>query len=174
MTTAEVKIHILYLVKNAPGVSYQMLLDKCMESLYIDFFDFSQSYNELIAGNLMDKTEIDTGTGEVIGINETLTITPGGNAILNDLIITINKQTMGYLIKAANELSEKVKISNIVKSFIEFDKEKNQYKVKLINETNGFFCSFYVDDKDGADRVCKAWRDNSMSYIQYILKRFDL
>ena len=80
-TTADSKIHILYLVKNAPGVSYQMLLDKCMESLYIDFFTFCEVYNELIAGNLMDKTEADTGTGEVVGINETLSITKSGEAI---------------------------------------------------------------------------------------------
>ena len=39
MSNSEVsdgKIFILYLVKHAPGVSYQMLMDKCLESLYLD------------------------------------------------------------------------------------------------------------------------------------------
>ena len=104
-TAADSKIHILYLVKNAPGVSYQMLLDKCMESLYIDFFTFCEVYNELIAGNLMDKTEADTGTGEVVGMNETLSITKSGEAILEDVESTLNKQVLAYLKKAAAELS---------------------------------------------------------------------
>ena len=74
------KIHILYLVKNAPGVSYQMLMDKCLESLYLDFFTFSRCYDELIAGNLIDKQVHDTGTAEVVGNNETLVITKAAKA----------------------------------------------------------------------------------------------
>ena len=104
MTNSEIsdgKIHILYLVKHAPGVSYQMLMDKCLQSLYLDFFNFSRCYNELVAGNLLDKAVGDTGTGEVIGSNETIRITRGGEAILEDIESTLNLQTLGYLKKAA-------------------------------------------------------------------------
>ena len=44
ISIAESKIQILYLVDRAPGVSYHLLMEKCMESLYTDFFTFSRSY----------------------------------------------------------------------------------------------------------------------------------
>ena len=136
-TTADSKIHILYLVKNAPGVSYQMLLDKCMESLYIDFFTFCEVYNELIAGNLMDKTEADTGTGEVVGINETLSITKSGEAILEDVESTLNKQVLAYLKKAAAELKEAVDDTNSVKAFAEPSKDNDGTYTVSLSSTKG-------------------------------------
>ena len=163
-TTADSKIHILYLVKNAPGVSYQMLLDKCMESLYIDFFTFCEVYNELIAGNLMDKKEIDTGTGEVVGNNETLSITKGGEAILEDVESTLNKQVLAYLKKAASELKEAVEDTNSVKAFSEPSGDNdNTYTVSLSSTKGGrdFNASFKVSSKEMADAVCRSWRQRS-------------
>lgn len=163
-TPADCKIFILYLVKNAPGVSYQLLLDKCMDSLYIDFFTFSEVYSELIAGNLMDKNESDTGTGEVIGMNENLYITDGGNAILDDIMSTLNKQLESYLKKAAAELCEEVEATNSVKAFAEPTEDgSGKYKVTLSSTKGGrdFTTSFIVSGKELASEVCKNWRTHS-------------
>ena len=163
-TAADSKIHILYLVKNAPGVSYQMLLDKCMESLYIDFFTFCEVYNELIAGNLMDKTEADTGTGEVVGMNETLSITKSGEAILEDVESTLNKQVLAYLKKAAAELKEAVEDTNSVKAFAEPSKDNDgTYTVSLSSTKGGrdFHASFKVSSHEMAEAVCRSWRNRS-------------
>lgn len=161
--TADSKILILYLVKNAPGVSYQMLMDKCMESLYTDFFVFSDCYNELIAGNLMDKEERDTGTGEVVGTNETIRITAGGEAVLDDVIDTVKPQVMSYLRKAANELRLALEEQNSVTAFTELVGDgSGRILVKLNNLKNGrnFQCSFICENKDEADTVIRNWRNN--------------
>lgn len=163
-TPADCKIFILYLVKNVPGVSYQLLLDKCMDSLYIDFFTFSQVYSELIAGNLMDKKESDTGTGEVIGMNENLFITSGGEAILEDVSTTLNRQIVAYLNKASLELKEELDDTNAVKAFVEPSGDENQTFIIHLSSTKGgrdFNASFKVSNKELAESVCKAWRTHS-------------
>ena len=162
------KIHILYLVKHAPGVSYQMLMDKCLESLYLDFFTFSKCYTELIAGNLLDKEVGDTGTGEVVGTNETIKITRGGEAILEDIESTLNLQTLGYLKKAASELNEEVRKMNSVKAFSVPSSDGNgTRKVTLTATGDGrdFTCSFKVPAKQ-SEKILAAWRSNSAALAE--------
>lgn len=157
------KIHILYLVKNAPGVSYQMLMDKCLESLYLDFFTFSKCYTELIAGNLLNKEVGDTGTGEVVGINETITITRGGEAILEDIESTLNLQTLGYLKKAASELNAQVSKMNAVKAFSAPTADGDGTSLITLSAPGGeldFACSFKAPSGQ-AEKILAAWRSNS-------------
>ena len=165
------KIHILYLVKHAPGVSYQMLMDKCLESLYLDFFTFSKCYTELIAGNLLDKEIGDTGTGEVVGTNETIKITRGGKAILEDIESTLNLQTLGYLKKAASELNEEVRKTNSVKAFSAPSPDGDGMRtVSLSTTENGmdFNCSFKASAEQ-ADKIVASWRNNSAAAVEVFL-----
>ena len=139
-----------------------MLMDKCMESLYTDFFVFSQCYNELIAGNLMDKVEKDTGTGEVLGTNETLYITKGGEAILEDVSDSINKQVMGYLRKAAEELRLKLEEQNSITAFSEMTTDgKFVVKLSRMKDERDFCCSFICQNKAEADFIMKKWLSSS-------------
>lgn len=180
MTNSEIsdgKIHILYLVKYAPGVSYQMLMDKCLESLYLDFFNFSRCYNELIAGNLLDKEVGDTGTGEVVGTNETIKITRGGEAILEDIESTLNLQTLGYLKKAAAELQSEVREKNAVKAFAKpcaDDLGMCEVTLSTIKDGRSFSCSFKVKAEE-VDQVLNKWREQSSdiadNFVANILNR---
>ena len=104
ISIAESKIQILYLVDRAPGVSYHLLMEKCMESLYTDFFTFSRSYEELISGNLMDKSSSGAFTGDAVGSTENLTLTDGGKAVLNDLLSSLNAPLRARLDEAANAI----------------------------------------------------------------------
>ena len=166
MTQSEIsdgKIHILYLVKNAPGVSYQMLMDKCLESLYLDFFNFSRCYNELISGNLLDKEVGDTGTGEVIGSNETIKITKGGEAILEDIESTLNLQTLGYLKKGPPKLRQKSEM-NSVKAFAKPSSDGDGHTRSTLSTTKtaGIFLpvhSRYLRKKP--TRILSNWRAQS-------------
>lgn len=161
------KIHILYLVKYVPGVSYQMLMDKCLESLYLDFFNFSRCYNELIAGNLLDKEVGDTGTGEVVGSNETIKITRGGEAILEDIESTLNLQTLGYLKKAAAELKTEVLEKNSVKAFAKpcaDDIGMCEVSLSTVKDGRDFSCSFKVK-ADDVDQVLTKWRAQSGTIV---------
>lgn len=157
------KIHILYLVKHAPGVSYQMLMDKCLQSLYLDFFNFSRCYNELIAGNLLDKEVGDTGTGEVIGSNETIRITRGGEAILEDVESTLNLQTLGYLKKAAAELQDEVREKNSVKAFAKPSSDGSgmcDVTLSTIKDGRSFSCTFKAEASE-VEGILARWRENS-------------
>lgn len=157
------KIHILYLVKNAPGVSYQMLMDKCLESLYLDFFNFSRCYNELIAGNLLDRKIVDDGTGEVLGSNEIIRITRGGEAILEDVEDSLNLQTLGYLRKASEELRLKVSEANEIKAFRKPSEKGAGYEVTLISTRDGidFSCRINVPTAEEADTIISSWRSRN-------------
>jgi len=174
MSNSEVsdgKIFILYLVKHAPGVSYQMLMDKCLESLYLDFFNFSRCYNELIAGNLLDREVHDTGTGEVIGSNETIRITRGGEAILEDLLSTLNLQTLGYMNKASGELQEEVRKLNSVKAFSQPDSDgMSLVTLSTTLDCKDFTCSFKVRNED-VDGVLSVWRSQSGSLTDEFLAK---
>lgn len=178
MSSSEVsdgKIHILYLVKHAPGVSYSMLMNKCLESLYLDFFNFSRCYDELLKGNLISKEVADTGTGEVIGSNELLKITRGGEAILEDVEPTLNLQTLGYLRRASDELKSKLNETNSVKAFSEPTDDK-KFQVTLTSSVKGeeFEATFKVDSSEKAEAIMQAWRKNSSkcfeTFVDELLK----
>jgi len=166
ISVADAKIHILYLVESAPGVSYQMLMNKCMESLYVDFFAFTQAYDELIAGNLMNKSTSDNGTGEAVGGTETLTITAGGIAVLHDLKGTLNNKFEGYLKQAASELAAELKeISQVTATYEYSPNGKFVVTLKSTRNSDYFETKLEVDSKEQANEISRAWRSNSSEII---------
>ncbi len=119
ISIAESKIQILYLVDRAPGVSYHLLMEKCMESLYSDFFTFSRSYEELISGNLMDKSRSGDYTGDAVGSTENLTLTDGGKAVLKDLISSLSAPLIQHLDEAVAEIAAEMNKNSGVNASLE-------------------------------------------------------
>ena len=160
ISIAESKIQILYLVDRAPGVSYHLLMEKCMESLYTDFFTFSRSYEELISGNLMDKSKSNAYSGDAVGSTENLTLTDGGKAVLNDLVSSLSASLIQHLDDAAAEIiSEMNKYSGIAAT-LEIA-EDNKYRVTLTCNNDGkpFSATITVEDEAAALKICKNWKD---------------
>ena len=173
ISIAESKIQILYLVDRAPGVSYHLLMEKCMESLYTDFFTFSRSYEELISGNLMDKSRSGDFTGDAVGSTENLTLTDGGRAVLKDLISSLNASLIDHLNEAAAEiLSEMSKNSGITASLE--PREDGKFLVNLATDNNGkpFSCSMTVDDEATAVKICKQWKKVASKASDELLNLF--
>lgn len=168
---AEAKIHILYIVDAVPGVSYHMLMEALINSLYMDFFTFSQAYNELIAGNLMDALSKDTGTGETLGQTEVLNITAGGRAILKDLMPSLNKVVISHLDSVASSLSEQLNQLYTSTANIELT-EDGLYSVNLFSDNSGkpFSCVLTVSSSDEAKKICRAWRKSDAAAISSFLK----
>ena len=161
ISIAESKIQILYLVDRAPGVSYHLLMEKCMESLYTDFFTFSRSYEELISGNLMDKSKSEDFTPDALGSTEMLTLTDGGKAVLNDLMPSLSTSLIQHLDEAAEEIrSDMAKTSGTTAS-MELA-ENNKFRVNLTYSGDGkpFTASITVDDEATALKICKNWKNN--------------
>ncbi len=160
-TKAEAKIHILYLVDRVPGVTYSMLRDSCMQSLYVDFFDFSDAYEELISGNLMDKVLTEDSV-------EVLKISDGGKAVLSDLIASINDKLLAVLDTIAADLART-------------RKENDKVSCRKMLTANGFEVILkYKDEKicsetkiicaseEEADRLARNWKSASGSLFDFL------
>lgn len=169
---AEAKIHILYLVSEAPGVSYQMLMNRCLDSLYVDYFAFTQAVNELISGNLMDKSTEDTGTGEAVGGSETLTLTAGGIAVLNDLKGTLNNNLESHLISQANKLKEEVTKINKSTAVVKPASDGTfTLTLKDTGSSSNPVITLTVSSSEEADIISKNWRKESESITKDLLKK---
>ena len=157
ISIAESKIQILYLVDRAPGVSYHLLMEKCMKSLYTDFFTFSRSYEELISGNLMDKSSSGAFSGDAVGSTENLTLTDGGRAVLNDLLPTLNAPLRAHLDEAAKEIISEMTVNS--NASME-PAEGGKFRVNLsYTGEKPFSASLTVDDEATATKICKQWKN---------------
>ena len=161
ISIAESKIQILYLVDRAPGVSYHLLMEKCMESLYTDFFTFSRSYEELISGNLMDKSKSEDFTTEAVGSTEILTITDGGKAVLKDVLPSLSASLIQNLDEAADAIISAIAKNSGTTASMELTSD-NKFRVNLAYSGDGrpFTASVTVDDEETALKLCKKWKDS--------------
>lgn len=174
ISIAETKIQILYLVGRAPGVSYHLLMEKCMESLYTDFFTFSRAYDELISGNLMDKSKSGAFTGDALGSTENLTLTDGGKAVLNDLVSSLSGPLIAHLNEASEAIiSDMSKSSGINASMELTDNGKFRVTLSYSGDDHPFSATVTVDDEAAATKLCKEWKNNcrkaSEDFIRLIL-----
>lgn len=157
-TKAEAKIHILYLVDKVPGVTYGMLRDSCMKSLYVDFFDFSDAYEELISGNLMDKNAAD-------GSGESLKITDGGRAVLGDLVGAINDKLLSVLDTIAADLARTREENDRVQCRKTPNGAGYDVTLKLKGDDLTSEIVIKCGSDEEADRIMRKWRSSACSMM---------
>lgn len=157
LSAADAKVHILYIVGNVPSISYHMLMDKCLSSLYMDFFTFSKAYSELIAGNLMDVTHGENGMGEAIGGTEQLKLSDGGIAVLEDIVPSINLEVRSHLDAACKELNAKISELERYKASSEPSGD-GKIMVRLTSENLSI--NLVCTAADEAASICSNWREN--------------
>ena len=164
-TKAEAKIHILYLVNKVPGVSYHMLMDACMKSLLMDFFDFTDAYEELIAGNLMNKNSSDKGTADALGSTEILTVTDGGKAVLADLVDSINDKVLTLLDKTGDDLrtdyEQNSKVTASKTPVASPGGSKIMVDLGYNDGSESISLSILADSDADADSIIRKWRSDS-------------
>lgn len=156
---AEAKIRILYLVSRVPGISYHLLMNRCIDQLYTDFFTFSRAYEELIAGNLMDRTLDESPSASAIGGTETLTISAGGKALLDDAMPAINAAVIANLDESVKELTEEMRLAALVTG-TKTPTPDGLWKVTLFSDNNGmpFRAEITVSTEAEASELCRAWK----------------
>ena len=158
---AEAKIRILYLVSRVPGISYHLLMNRCIDQLYTDFFTFSRAYEELIAGNLMDREFDDEDSSSAIGGTETLTISAGGKALLDDAMPAINSAVIANLDASVKELTEEMRLAALVTS-LKTPTPDGLWKVTLFSDNSGmpFRAEMTVSTETEASELCRAWKSS--------------
>lgn len=156
LSAADAKVHILYIVGNVPGISYHMLMDKCLSSLYMEFFTFSKAYSELIAGNLMDVTRGENGMGEAIGGTEQLMLSDGGIAVLEDIVPSINLEVRSHLDAACRELNTKISELERFKASCE---PSGDGRVRVSLSSEDLNINLICSGADEANAICSNWRN---------------
>ena len=157
-TIAEAKIHILYLVDKVPGVTYHQLMDGCMKSLYVEFFDFAAAYEELIAGNLMDRAGTAPGHEDALGSTDTLTLTEGGKAVLADLTNAINNKLKETLDTIADELRAEHDRSSRITASVESKNGVFEVSLGYAGDKGTVNTVITANSQEEADAVVKKWR----------------
>lgn len=164
--TAKAKTIILSMVSDAPGATYHMIMERCLDSLYMDFFAFSQCYKELLNSNLLEKVSESDGTDNKTADSseDILYITAGGSAILEDIRHTLPQSILLYLEETKTVINEKIAKRNSIKAYIESD-DTGMFAVLTINDEKG--CSFMTkvrcEDREHANIVCAAFKNNASS-----------
>lgn len=160
ISIAEAKIYILYLVRAVPGISFHMLEENSADSLYMNYFTFNQAYDELTAGNLIDKHYEANGVTDALGGTETLTITNGGSAMLDEVLPTVRIPLLEHLELVSKKLTEQMnsKISVTAELTRESD---GRFKVTLFSDREGkaFRAAFLCDSEAEARKLCDAWKN---------------
>lgn len=119
------KFVFLSLIENQAGISDKELLNKCCDSMYLDYFSYSQIKEEMITKGLalrsQRKNEHETdATGQVISRWD---LTPSGFALLNTLRPSIPTAVLQFLHHSKRSTTNN---EDEIRSFIE-------------DEGNGFF-----------------------------------
>lgn len=130
-------------------------MDKCLSSLYMDFFTFSKAYQELINGNLMDVTSGENGMGEAIGGTEQLTLSAGGSAILEDVTPSINFEVLQHLDSACTELN--IKIRELAR-FKATSEPSGDGKIKVKLTSDNMNIELKCEDPAVASNILGNWR----------------
>ena len=170
ISIAEAKIYILYLVRAVPGISFHMLEENSADSLYMNYFTFNQAYDELTAGNLIDKHFETSGVTEALGGTETLTITSGGSAMLDEVLPAVSQPLLEHLETVSQRLSKIKSEKSSVTSEIS-QEEDGRFKVSLFSDKEGkqFLVSFMCEDEAEARRISAAWKSSEGKAVKAFL-----
>ena len=170
ISIAEAKIYILYLVRAVPGISFHMLEENSADSLYMNYFTFNQAYDELTAGNLIDKHFEVSGVTDALGGTETLTITSGGSAMLDEVLPAVRQPLLEHLEMVSKKLSdlksEKTSITTEITP-----EEGGKFKVTLFSDREGkaFSASFICASEAEARRICDNWKSGEDKAVKAFL-----
>lgn len=170
ISIAEAKIYILYLVRAVPGISFHMLEENSADSLYMNYFTFNQAYDELTAGNLIDKHFEMNGVTDALGGTETLTITSGGSAMLDEVMPAIRQPLLEHLEKVSGKLKEQMSIKSSVTTEIA-PAGDGSFTVRLFSDKEGkaFRVSFRCETEAEARKVCDSWKSGEDKAVKAFL-----
>lgn len=162
---ATAKIIILHIVSDVPGITYHLLMDKCLESLYMNYFTFSECFNELVSSNLLDVMSETDGTGAITADSnkQLLYITRVGTAVLDDIKGTLSVSVKKYLSESKETLLKAIAINNIIKSSVEII-DDCVYALLTINDDNSisFQTKVKCETQEEATELCNKWRKNAI------------
>lgn len=155
------KVILLYIAETLDSLTYQEFMETALESMYLDYFQFSQLLTELLNENLLAKAvrkneETRTAQGHP---TERYSLTPGGLAVLDTLRKQIPVPVTAYLHKALRKREQDLHNEHSIRAMWKV-RPDGQYEVSFSlyeKQTRYFKCQITVPDEDSATTLCEHW-----------------
>ncbi len=168
------KVIILKLAGQLPGLRQAMLSDAVMDSLQMNFFEYSQALSELIEGKLLYKAvrkrepHLDADQQAV----ERIDITPKGTEVLQTLETQIPEAVNKWICRKVAELKGE---QNLLETHSSRLRQTGTGEWLLIleryeTEVPNFTISLTFPTKEMAKKAASAWEAASVDLYELILK----
>jgi hypothetical protein len=168
------KIIILYILSKVDDISSSQLMDCALESLYMDFFSYSQAKSELLSKKLMTemvrKGELrkDAAGKPVLSCY----LTPAGKEILDRLLPSVPPAIRAYLTSASRNWQHDTNESQSVYAEYAPNDEGTWYvDLRLIERgSTTFALRMAAPSEEVAERTCKRWEEATAETYMEILR----
>ncbi|MBP5186439.1 MAG: DUF4364 family protein [Clostridiales bacterium] len=168
------KIIILFILSKVSGISSSQLMDCAMESLYMDYFLYSQAKTELLDQRLMTEGERkgelrkDASGKTVLSCD----ITPAGSEILTRLLPSVPAGIRAYLTSASRNWQHDTNESQSVYAEYAPNDEGTWYvDLRLIERgSTTFALHMAAPSEEVAERTCKRWESATAETYMEILR----
>ena len=167
------KIIILFILSKVSGIPSSQLMDCAVESLYMDYFLFSQAKKELLDQRLMTEGERkgelrkDASGRTVLSCD----ITPQGTEILQRLLPSVPAGIRAYLNSASKTWRHDSSESGSVSADY-YPNDEGAWEVHLRLIENGattFSLTWHAPSEEAAERTCRRWKEaTAETYLDII------
>ncbi len=167
------KVILLYIAETLDNLTYQEFMETALESMYLDYFQFSQLLTELLDERLLAKAERKneeslTAQGRPA---ERYSLTPSGLVVLDTLRKQIPVPVTAYLHKALRAREQDLQNEHSIRAHWKV-RPDGQYEVSFSlyeKETRYFKCQITVPDENTAVALCNHWDKQAPELYPQIL-----
>ncbi|NLT11837.1 MAG: DUF4364 family protein [Clostridiaceae bacterium] len=169
------KLIILYILQKIPGISATDLMKQSIDSLYMDYFMFSQAKDELLRDHLMIESvrkgeTRKTASGHPLALCD---ITPEGQSVLTRLLPTLPTAALSYLTAEASKSIVQIKKSTEVRAYYEPDAD-GHYNVHLIlKEGERYIINITLNapNEKVAEHMIRRWKENTSTIYATLINQ---
>lgn len=169
------KVILLYICEKLDSLTRAELMETALESMYMDYFQFTQLLDELLSEHLLTASERkDETVRDAAGrVPERFSLTKKGLAVLNTLRDHIPSAVSAYLHRNLLKREVEFKNENSVKADYRLLPDGNyEISFELYEKGNRYFsCCLDVPDRLMASRACENWKANASDLYPVILKK---
>ncbi|MBR2751126.1 MAG: DUF4364 family protein [Clostridiales bacterium] len=167
------KIIILFILSKVDSIPSAKLTDCALESLYVDYFLFSQAKKELLDARLMtesvrkNESRKDASGRPILSCD----ITPEGKAILNRLLPSVPTGIRAYLSSASKSWRHEASEEKSVQAEYAPNGEGTwDVDLRLVeNDATTFSLHWNAPSEAAAERTCKRWKSEPAEmYLEII------
>jgi len=156
------KLIILYILQKLPGISATDLMKQSIDSLYMDYFMFSQAKDELLRDHLMIESvrkgeTRKNASGHPVALCD---ITPEGQSVLNRLLPTLPTAALSYLTAEASKSVINIKKSTEIRAYFEPDADGHYNVHMILKEGERIVANITLNAPTEriAEQMCTRWK----------------